>query len=357
VTVHWINVPTMAMKSSLLTIIDIACGTGVGRRVGTALFEHLKGMGRDVLTRLLNVVSDNGGDVMAAVKQLFQLVNGAVGYEQMLPSNHVPYSDHSVQLGVVKVVTLIQQTNEQLRQALVSIRRSKVLRQGYRRAAEVAGLSSKEPTHPDSPTRRNSTHDMSVYAPAKRFTLDSIMEQFEDGIGCGALSDEQWQGIGVVSTFLRVPRQVMESLAADRKATLDLVPMSFTLLMKDCEDGEAALNAVNPNLTATGMKEKFLAYEKILVQEPAIVASFLNPQTPKPTDPNKLAYITGVVRAVLQRRYLGQMAAPTPAIQEPADTLFLPCSSRTSPPSGATRSTTTLAYGAGIVSKFIDVLQ
>jgi hypothetical protein len=101
----------MAMKSLLLTIIDVACGTGVGRRVGRALFEHLKGMGRDVLTRLLSLVRDNGGDAAAAVKQPFQLVNGAVNYEQMLPSNHVRCSDHSVQLGVVKVLTLIQQTN------------------------------------------------------------------------------------------------------------------------------------------------------------------------------------------------------------------------------------------------------
>jgi hypothetical protein len=127
VTVHWVDVSSMAIKSLLLTIIDVACGTGVGRRVGTALFEHLKGMGRDVLTRLLNVVNNNGGDVTAAVKQLFQLVNGAVGYEQMLPSNHVRCSDHSVQLGGTKVLTLVQKTNEQLRQVLVSIRRSKVM--------------------------------------------------------------------------------------------------------------------------------------------------------------------------------------------------------------------------------------
>jgi predicted GNAT superfamily acetyltransferase len=98
----------MTTNSLLLTITDVAFGTGVGRRVGTALFEHLKGMGREVLTCLLNVVSDNGGDATAAVKQLFQLVNGAVGFYQMLPSNHVWCSDHSVQLGVIKVPTLIQ---------------------------------------------------------------------------------------------------------------------------------------------------------------------------------------------------------------------------------------------------------
>jgi hypothetical protein len=202
VTVHWVDVSSMAMNSLLLTIIDIVCGTGVGRRVRPALFEYVKGMGRDVLTRLLNVVSDNGGDATAAVKELFQLVNGVVGYEQMLPSNHVRCSDHSVQLGGAKVLTLIQKTNEQLRQALISIRRSKVMRQEYRRAAEVAGLSSKKPTLPDSPTRWNSTHEMDVNATAKRSALDSIMEQFMEGIGCGALSEEQWQGIGVVFMFL-----------------------------------------------------------------------------------------------------------------------------------------------------------
>jgi hypothetical protein len=106
-----------------------------------------------MLARLLNVVCDNGGDTMAAVKQLFQLVTGAVGYEKMLQSNYTRFSDKSVQLGVVNVQTLIQHTNEQLRQAPVGIRRSKVMRQEYRRAAEAAGLSSKEPTYPDSPTR------------------------------------------------------------------------------------------------------------------------------------------------------------------------------------------------------------
>jgi hypothetical protein len=109
---------------------------------------------------------------------------------------------------------------------------------------------------------------MGVDATSKRFALDSIMEQLKDDIGCGALSDEKWQSIGVVSMSQRAPRQVMESLAADRKSTLDLVPTSITLLIKHCDDGEAALNAVDSNLTAAGMKKKLLTYEKIFVQEP-----------------------------------------------------------------------------------------
>jgi hypothetical protein len=48
----------------------------------------------------------------------------------------------------------------------------------------------------------------------------------------------EWHAIDGVSTFLRALRQVMESLAADHKPTLDLVPMSVSLLLKHYDDSE-----------------------------------------------------------------------------------------------------------------------
>jgi hypothetical protein len=81
VTVHWINIVTAKSKSLLLTIIGVASGRGVGVRVAKALFEHLKGMGLNVLPKLLNVMNDNDFDVTAIVKHMFQLINVAVGYE------------------------------------------------------------------------------------------------------------------------------------------------------------------------------------------------------------------------------------------------------------------------------------
>ncbi len=83
-------------KSLLLTIIDVASGRGVGMRVAKALFEHLKGMGLNVLPKLWNVVIDNASNAIAAVKHMFQLINATVGYEQMCPCNHVHCADHSV---------------------------------------------------------------------------------------------------------------------------------------------------------------------------------------------------------------------------------------------------------------------
>jgi hypothetical protein len=96
-------------KSILLTILDVKCGTGISKRVGAALFEYLKHLGRDVVMRLFNVVNDNGSDATAVVERLFQLVNTFISYEQMRKLNHVRCVDHSVQLVVLKVLTFIKE--------------------------------------------------------------------------------------------------------------------------------------------------------------------------------------------------------------------------------------------------------
>ena len=70
-TAHWIDTVTTKSKSLLLTIIDVASGCGVGVHVAKDLFEHLKGMGLNVLTKLLNVMSDNGSNAIVAVKHMF----------------------------------------------------------------------------------------------------------------------------------------------------------------------------------------------------------------------------------------------------------------------------------------------
>jgi hypothetical protein len=75
VTTHWVDVASLTNKSIFLTILDVKCRTGVNKRVGAALFEYLKRLGRDVVTCLLNVVSDNGSDATVAIARLFQLVN------------------------------------------------------------------------------------------------------------------------------------------------------------------------------------------------------------------------------------------------------------------------------------------
>ena len=41
-----LNVASLTTKSILLMILDIKCRTGVGKRVGTALFKYLKRLGR-----------------------------------------------------------------------------------------------------------------------------------------------------------------------------------------------------------------------------------------------------------------------------------------------------------------------
>jgi hAT family C-terminal dimerisation region len=93
-----------------------------------------------------------------------------------------------------------------------------------------------------------------------------------------------------MANFLRVPRQVMESLAAD--------------------------------ITAAGMKKTLNEYDKLLMQEPAIVAAYLNPQIQKPTEAAELAGVNALIRELLQSRYSGQMIVHPLGRQESGDLLF-----------------------------------
>jgi hypothetical protein len=150
---------------------------------------------------------------------------------------------------------------------------------------------------------------MCVDASGKHVVLDSIMDQYAADIRHDALPDLEWHAIDNVSTFLRAPSEVMESPAADHKSTLDLVPMSVSLLLKHYNDNEQQLQEIDGKLTAIGMKAKLKKYKSKLVQEPTIIATYLNPQIPKLTDPAELKLVVDLVRNSLQRRYSTEVSS------------------------------------------------
>lgn len=90
---------------------------------------------------------------------------------------------------MLQALKLIRQPTEQLRDGLVKMCRSKVIRQQYRIETFRSGLSSLNPTHVDLTTRWNSTHQMYDDAFRKRVVVDTIMDQYKDDIGHGALKD------------------------------------------------------------------------------------------------------------------------------------------------------------------------
>lgn len=75
------------------------------------------------------------------------------------------------------------------------------------------------------------------------------------------------------------------------------------MLIKHCNDNEQNLQEIHDALTTIPMKMKLQSYEQKLVQELAIIAAYLNPQIPKPTDTSELMVVTEIVRNPLQRRY------------------------------------------------------
>ena len=108
----------------------------------------------------------------------------------------------------------------------------------------------------------------------------------------------------------------MESLAADKKSSLDLVQVSIVHLIRHCETNAGELESIDVTLSAWGMQSKLEMYETKLVQLPAIVAGYLNPQMQKPTDPTKLKELKTTIRAVLKNRYSDKFLDIVPPASE-----------------------------------------
>jgi hypothetical protein len=80
---------------------------------------------------------------------------------------------------------------------------------------------------------------------------------------------------------------------------MDLVQLSISHLIEHCATNEPVLKNIHASLSAETMKAKLLVYKEKLVQLPAIVCAYLNPQIPKPTDPVTLSIIKGHIQGVL----------------------------------------------------------
>jgi len=60
------------------------------------------------------------------------------------------------------------------------------------------------------------------------------------------------------------------------------------------------------------MKVKLKKYKNKLVQEPTIIAAYLNPQIPKSTDLAELKLVVNLIRNSLQCRYSAEVSCRNP---------------------------------------------
>ena len=98
-----------------------------------------------------------------------------------------------------------------------------------------------------------------LHALSKQAVIGEIFCSYENIIEVGMLTDDEWKSVEVVTEFLRVPRQVMETLAASNKTSLDLVPMAMGHQIDHCDSQRDALLAVNEDLDTNPMKAKLSA--------------------------------------------------------------------------------------------------
>lgn len=176
--------PTLTSRSVLLMIADVKSGLCVGHSFARALIVYFKCPEKDLMTRLLNITTNNGSGATAAVKYFFPLANSFLGIEQFAKANHILCMDQSIQLAVVMLKSQIKQKSKALREALVRILRSKVRRQEHRRENTKAEFSSNDPPHHDCPIRWSSSHKICFDCSSKSTVPHSIMDQYEDDLGC-----------------------------------------------------------------------------------------------------------------------------------------------------------------------------
>jgi len=94
--------------------------------------------------------------------------------------------------------------------------------------------------------------------------------------------------------------------------------MSLSLLLKHCDNNKQQLQEINDKLTAVGMKAKLKKYKSKLVQEPVIIAAYLNPQIPKSIDSTELKLVVDLVCNLLQHHYSVEVSSPQSIEQEAA---------------------------------------
>jgi hypothetical protein len=82
------------------------------------------------------------------------------------------------------------------------------------------------------------------------------------------------------------------------------------------------LKEIHDSLSATEMKRKLELYEPKLLQLPAIVAGYLNPQIPKPSDPAKLSKLKETIRTLLNEKYSDKLEAVSSHPVQSDTTLF-----------------------------------
>jgi hypothetical protein len=142
-------------------------------------------------------------------------------------------------------------------------------------------------------------------------------------------------------------------------------------LIRHCKTNADQLESIDVSLSASGMKSKLVMYEKKLVQLPAIVTGYLNPQMQKPTCASKLKELKSIIHAVLNDCYSHKLLDVVPPPSAPSsnttnlcEVFFSSCGGGNGAKDGNIEDISIgdevdqyLAMGVVVLQTFIDVVQ
>jgi hypothetical protein len=269
-TLHWISTDLGTTCDCILDFFFVTPGPGVGERCGSYLISLLDSFG--IISRVLAVVSDNGGDAVVAGRAV--VIAAAAEESTRLPTEHVRCFAHTFQLAIRCITDAVAPSIASLRSCLSLIRGSKTRRALFRTMSAALSGEARSPPCLDSATRWNSTHNMVKQSLALRATIAAVANS-DDVYTDFRLDASAWETLADIEKFLRLPAKISTELGASKVCTMSLAHGANKRMIEHCNSHVNHVNSVVAQ-ASQAMLANLIQHRNELGGDVPIIAKFLD---------------------------------------------------------------------------------
>ena len=271
-TIHWIS-KDWKMYSTVLDIIEVEGGDGVGKRVGKKVLQTLVDRGID--DNVYSLSSDNAPDALVSVKTV---------KEEIPTMEGIRCGGHIIQLGVKEVLPHIALHLSKLRNLITEIRASKLKRKAFRRLCRSFDLKNcSEVSVMDSDAKWASTFILLNDAIKKRRVYTSMCEEeaYIADLSQYELGKDEWKQIQIISSFLSKFVEYKNELEPSSRPCGMLVMRIFANAIQYCKsciaNPQSSTLLINAARAMQSKLEEYFVEDK-LITTTAQLSQFFDPR-------------------------------------------------------------------------------